>query len=239
MSTAREHRIHNFTGNLIAFHRPRKNTYYLMSWSTQQRYWSGATIRPNVSPVKMHGSGLHRFASYVTIRLHNRSNIEIRSIGNYLRIGECDVPIVMRVSGPAIPISIVNNDFGGVTRGEPYLRDVELWTVPPTPDEVADAEAAEQEVFAALGVLTTAAIAPAIATAAKPLPKRIAWLIAEDAGKNGDKCAITMELISPITAAVTTCFHCFDHESIQTWMESHTTCPQCRERCAITKAFED
>ena len=225
MPTAHQHSIYNFLGNLIAFHRPRKNTYYLMSWSTQQRYWTTANVRANVGPIKRHGSGLHRVASYVVIRLQNGASVEIGSNGDYLRIGECNVPVVKRVIGPPIPLSMVNNDFGGVTLGDPYLRDVELWTVPPPADPEAAAVAP--------------AVAPAIATAAKPLPKRIAWLIAEDAGKNGDKCAITMEPISPITAAVTTCFHCFDHESIQTWMESHTTCPQCRERCAITKAFED
>ena len=186
----------------------------------------------------MHGSGLHRFSSYVTIRLQNTSYVEIRSIGNYLRIGRQNVPIVQRVAGPAIPISIVNNDFGGVTRGEPYLHDVELWTVPPTPTEAEVAAATAAAATAAEGAVRAfregAVVAPI-----KPLPKRVAWIIAEDAGKNGDKCAITMELITPITAGVTTCFHCFDYESIQTWMGNHTTCPQCRERCAITKAFED
>ena len=229
MSTARQHRIYNFTGNLIAFHRPRKNTYYLMSWSTQQQFWTIANIPPNTSPVIMHGSGLHRVLSYVTIRLHNSSYVEIRSIGNYLRIGQHNVPIVQRVAGPPIPIGIVNNDFGGVTRGEPYLHNVELWTVPPTPTEAEVAAAAA----ASLPVAAAALLAPI-----KPLPKRVAWIIAEDAGKSGDKCAITMEPITPVTAAVTTCFHCFDHESIETWMQNHTTCPQCRERCAITKAFE-
>ena len=224
MSVAREHRIYNFTGNLIAFHRPRKNTYYLMSWSTQQQFWTIANIPPNASPVTMHGSGLHRVSSYVTIRLHNTSYVEIRSNGNYLRIGQQNVPIVQRVAGLPIPISIVNNDFGGVTRGEPYLHDVVLWTVPPAPTEAEVARAGARE-----GTI----VAPI-----KPLPKRIAWIIAEDAGKSGDKCAITMEPITPVTAAVTTCFHCFDHESIETWMQNHTTCPQCRERCAITKAFE-
>ncbi len=226
MSVARQHQIYNFTGNLIAFHRPRKNTYYLMSWSAQQHLWTVANIPPNASPVTMHGSGLYRFSSYVTIRLQNSSNIEIRSNGNYLRIGELNVPIVMRVAGPPIPMSIVNNDFGGITRGEPYLRDVVLWTTPPVPTQAEVAAAA-------------AAAAAAVVTPIKPLPKRVAWIIAEDAGKNGDKCAITMEPITPVTAAVTTCFHSFDHESIQTWMQNHTTCPQCRERCAITKAFED
>jgi hypothetical protein len=107
---------------------------------------------------------------------------------------------------------------------------MELWTVPPAPTEA--------EVAAATAAAAAATAAAAIVAPIKPLPKRVAWIIAEDAGKNGDKCAITMEPITPVTAAVTTCFHCFDHESIQTWMESHTTCPQCRERCAITKAFE-
>jgi hypothetical protein len=194
-----------------------------MSWSAQQSYWTIANIPPNASPVTMHGSGLHRVSSYVTIRLQNSSYVEIRSIGNYLRIGQHNVPIVQRVAGPPIPIGIVNNDFAGVTRGEPYLHDVELWTVPP-PEEV---------------VAATAATAVAVVAPIKPLPKRVAWIIAEDAGKNGDKCAITMEPITPITAAVTTCFHSFDHESIQTWMQNHATCPQCRERCAITKAFDD
>ena len=228
MSTAREHRIFNFTGNLIAFHRPRKNTYYLMSWSAQQRYWTTANVRTNVGPIKMHGSGLHRVASYVTIRLQNSSNIEIRSIGNYLRIGEANVPIVMRVAGPYVPMSIVNNDFGGVTDGDPHLRDVVLWTTPPAPTEAEVAAAAT-----AVVARNRAVVAPI-----KPLPKRIAWMVAEDAGKNGDTCAISMEPITPVTAAVTTCFHSFDHESIQTWMQNHTTCPQCRERWALTKAFE-
>jgi hypothetical protein len=184
----------------------------------------------------MHGSGLHRFSSYVTIRLQNSSNIEIRSNGNYLCIGARNVPIVMRVAGPPIPMSVVNNDFGGITRGEPYLRDVELWSVPPVPTEAEVAAAAAAHLAAAArGVGVRAPVVAPI----KPLPKRVAWIIAEDAGKNGDKCAITMEPITPVTAAVTTCFHSFDHESIQTWMQNHTTCPQCRERCTITKAFDD
>jgi hypothetical protein len=147
----------------------------------------------------------------------NNTQVEISSIGHYLLIADCNVPIVRRVSGSLIPISFVNNEFGGVVEGEPHRRDVELWSVPPE---------------------VVAAPPPPIKLALKPLPKRIAWLIAEDAGKSGDTCAITMEPINPLTAAVTTCFHCFDHEAIQIWMGNHNTGPQCRERCMVTKAFE-
>lgn len=114
---------------------------------------------------------------------------------------------------------------------------MELWTVPPTPTEAEVAAATAAAATAAEGAVRAFREGVVVAPI-KPLPKRVAWIIAEDAGKNGDKCAITMEPITPITAAVTTCFHCFDHESIETWMQNHTTCPQCRERCAITKAFE-
>jgi hypothetical protein len=220
MPPVREHRIHNFLGSLIAFYRPRKKTYYMMSWSTHQGYWIPATLRENVGSIRRHGTGLHPTTSYVTIRLMNNTQVEISSIGHYLLIADCNVPIVRRVSGSAIPISFVNNEFGGVVEGEPHRRDVELWSVPP----------------AVVAAPPTAP--PPIRLHLKPLPKRIAWLISEDAKKNGDTCAITMEPINPLTAAVTTCFHCFDHEAIQTWMESHTTCPQCRERCTVTKAFE-
>jgi len=196
-----------------------------MSWSNERGNWKPAIVREDVAPIKRHGTGLYGPArSYVTIRLMNNRQVEISSIGHYLLIAGGCVPIVSRVSGASIPLSFVNHDFGGVTDGDPHRRDVELWTVPPPPPVVA--------------APVPPATAPPIRLALKPLPKRIAWLIAEDAGKNGDTCAITMESISPITAAVTTCFHCFDHEAIQTWMGNHNTCPQCRERCMVTKAFE-
>ena len=192
-----------------------------MSWSNEQGYWIPATVRENVVSIKRHGTALHPPPSYVTIRLMNNTQVEINSIGHYLLIADCCVPIVRRVSGSAIPISFVNNEFAGVVEGDPHIRDVELWTVPPAVVAAAPPPP------------------PPIRLSLKPLPKRIAWMVAEDAGKNGDTCAITMEPINPITAAATTCFHCFDHEAIQTWMRGHTTCPQCREPCMVTKAFED
>ena len=132
MSTVRQHRIYNFLGDLIAFYRPRKKTYYLMSWSNERGNWKPAIVGANVGPIKRHGTGLYGPArSYVTIRLMNNRQVEISSIGHYLLIAGGCVPIVSRVSGASIPLSFVNHDFGGVTDGDPHRRDVELWTVPP------------------------------------------------------------------------------------------------------------
>jgi len=83
-------------------------------------------------------------------------------------------------------------------------------------------------------------VAPVVApirTALEPIPKRIAWLIADNACKENEMCSITMEHITPLTAAVTTCFHCFDSEAVGVWLSTHSTCPTCRKPCLTTKAF--
>ena len=78
----------------------------------------------------------------------------------------------------------------------------------------------------------------------EPIPRRIAWLIAEAAQKEGEQCGITFDEISPLTAAVTTCFHCFDANAIEIWFRQATAngqdhlCPMCRKRCLTTKAYE-
>ena len=71
------------------------------------------------------------------------------------------------------------------------------------------------------------------------LPQRIAWLVAEAASNQNETCAISMETLSPITAAVTSCFHVFDSESIERWMLQNSTCPTCRKACKISKAFNE
>jgi hypothetical protein len=78
-----------------------------------------------------------------------------------------------------------------------------------------------------------------LATTLEAIPKRIAWLIAEDAAKNDEKCPITMELISPITASVTNCYHTFDTQAIMSWLINNTTCPQCRKKCVATAAYTE
>jgi len=206
-------RVHNFIGDRIAIYKPRKHRYYLMSWTGN--YWDYVD-RPvqNELPIKKHKTDLH-IPSTVNIRVRYNTYITVCASCEYLRIDEHDIPIVKRIGGGTVPLSVSKHDFNNIyIDHDTYMRNVELWTIPESPN-------------------------PPPSISLKSLPRRIAWILAEDAGKNGDKCSITMELISPITAAVTTCFHCFEHEAIQTWMERHTTCPQCRDPCVFTKAYED
>jgi hypothetical protein len=73
----------------------------------------------------------------------------------------------------------------------------------------------------------------------KEIPQRIAWIIAEDASKKEDTCPITLELISPLTAAVTSCYHVFDANAIASWFETHTECPVCKTKCVTTVCFTE
>ena len=146
--------------------------------------------------------------SSVIIRLFNGGSMAISSNCKYLLINHEVVPIVQRDTGAGMPL--IKDDFGGVVDSDNYIRNIELWTL---------------EVDVPVNSV-------------KPLPKRIAWIIADDACKNNEKCPIIMEPISPLTAAVSTCFHCFDYDAIQTWLNRNRTCPQCREPCVITKAFD-
>jgi hypothetical protein len=220
-------RIDNFVGNRIAFYKPRKHTYYLMAWAHVARYWVSSQLNPVPALISKHKTRTHR-NSVVTIRISNGRNMEISSACEYLRIGNENIAIVKRVGGATMPTSFSRIDFIGGVAGADYLRDDNLWSLVVEAPAAAPLSAAPVVVPVVVG--TRALL--------DPLPKRIAWLIAEDASKNNETCSIALDPISPLTAAVTTCFHCFDNDSITIWMATHNTCPQCRKKCLVTKAFD-
>ena len=167
-------------------------------------------------------------------------NIEVSSNDHYLTAGNIDIAIVKK-TGTQLPQAFMKRDYPAPpATAEVEITDKELWTVRAS----AQQEAAQQA--PGLAALATAAQQqqqppPVIKIILKPIPQRIAWLIAEDSSKSKETCAITTDEISPITAAVTTCFHVFEYDSIQEWVNKNParpTCPVCREVCAITKAFE-
>jgi len=171
-----------------------------------------------------------------TRRYREAINIAVLSNDHYLTAGNMDIVIVKK-TGTQLPQGYMKRDYPAPpTTAEVEITDKELWTV------------REAEQPAGLAALATAAQQqqqqqppPVFKTILKPIPQRIAWLIAEDSSKSKETCAITTDEISPITAAVTTCFHVFEYESIQEWVNKNParpTCPVCREVCAITKAFE-
>jgi hypothetical protein len=66
---------------------------------------------------------------------------------------------------------------------------------------------------------------------------RIAWIIAEDASKKGETCAITLDELSPLTASVTSCYHVFTTTALDIWFQTNNTCPVCKQRTVATRAF--
>ena len=211
--------IGNFLGNLIAFWRPQKNTYCALSWDTTMRKW-----RPwngNLGEISKHKTTVHTTVSEVTITLSNDSTVQINADGEFLKTAtqqHANIAIVKRVGGALIPNSWRNRDFGAaLIERLPVNRNTPLWTDP------------------------NAVIAPATATAAiicEAIPRRIAWLIAEDACKNNETCAITLEPISPLSASVTSCFHSFDNDALKAWLTTKNSCPTCRKPCKATMAFD-
>jgi len=64
--------------------------------------------------------------------------------------------------------------------------------------------------------------------------KRVADIVISNAVREGGVCPITMEPIRADSAAcVAPCYHVFEKSAIEHWMTQHTTCPQCRESCAL------
>jgi len=66
-----------------------------------------------------------------------------------------------------------------------------------------------------------------------PMPSHVARILLEHAEHDGVTCAITGEAITTATASVTSCGHIFETTAIRTWLSTHTSCPECRQPCAI------
>jgi hypothetical protein len=235
--------IHNFTTLHIGFHRPVKRTFVVLYWDGQVRKW--LRYRDDLPELQLKRSSLSVFGS-VNINVAKRPNseplnIQVQADGHYLTAGNIDI-VVVKKRGAQLPQAFMTRDFPSPAAAEVEVTNKRLWIV------------REAEQAPGLAALATAAAAqqqqqqqqqpqppPVIKIILKPIPQRIAWLIAEDYSKSKETCAITTDEISPITAAVTTCFHVFEYDSIKEWVNKNParpTCPVCREVCAITKAFE-
>lgn len=135
-------------------------------------------------------------------------------------------PILQFASYSRIPASLKKEAYIANQDPATYLQAQDLYAVAPPPAPAPPAPAPQPKT-----VVTEA------------LPRRIAWLIAAEAEKQDDSCPITMDTISPLTAAVTTCFHCFDAEALASWNHTRgggaTECPLCKKKCLYTKAYEE
>ena len=210
--------IQTFRTYVIALHRPIKQTYYMFEWNMASRKWvtySEPLENLHLCRSRVSIDGIVRINVASAVNRHAR-NIQVMSKGYYLESGDIRITLVEKV-GTQLPAKFMKREY---TKTDTLLThtDIILWTVAPPPPPIVEEPQLQ-----------------------KPLPKRIAWLIAEDSSKAQDTCPISTEVISPVTAAVTTCFHVFDHTSIAqlfTMNPVNTKCPVCREVCLMTKAFE-
>jgi hypothetical protein len=199
--------IHIFTGPHLAIWRSIKKTYYGLTWDSDRQKWK-SWEPTGVQNLSRHRSLSHGPLNRTTLNLSNGTALIITANGEFLYNGALTIPIVMIEAG-AIPQSWKNDQFGGTLMDRWADRNVSLWSQRPQQPQ-PQPQKPEQ------------------------LPKRIAMLVAEDASRKNDVCAITMEPISPATAGVTSCYHVFDADAITTWLASNAQCPQCRAACTAT-----
>jgi len=213
-----EESIHNFNGNLLAFWRSRKHTFYFLCWKPDANRWEH--YDEEHTPFTLHRTTSHGRGS-VIIRIKSAGprhyQTRIHCDGTFLLNGPLVIPIaksMLPAQGARIKREYTTMDLDPTMN---YLRPQNLWTLAPPPQPGAAKPKAKP----------------------KPIPRRIAWLVAEDACKNKEACPISMEDITPITASVTSCFHVFHTLSLNTWLQEKNTCPTCRQPCAAQTAFEN
>ena len=229
-------RIQNFHSNFLCFYRPQKHEYSLLTWSNILRAWSKAELEDNDTPLTLHRSTIQQNGrGYITVKGRHEIRIDFQSQGFFLKTTNIETnqvtiipiltltPDVYRV----IPVSMKKKSYFATQPIEDYEQPQILWNfAAPAPAPV----------------LVPPPQQPTTVTV-EALPRRIAWLIAAEAEKQEESCAITMDTISPLTAAVTTCFHCFDAEAIASWNATRgggaTECPLCKKMCLFTKAYDD
>ena len=222
-----EQAIHTFIGGLIAIYRPRKQTYNFLRWHGPGRFWTAYDIPHPAEQLTLHRTTVHTGLWAVNIKVSN-THIHVKSDRSFLELtrpGEAvrHIPILTTTNTSRIPEYCKKTEY---TYAPNAITDmnIPLWTLtPPVTTPVAPA----------------VPVIPPIRITLEPIPKRIAWLIADNACKENEMCSITMEHITPLTAAVTTCFHCFEAEAVETWLSTKTTCPTCRKPCLTTKAYEE
>jgi len=217
-------RIHTFRDPLICFFRSRKRTYYILQWENGVRKWVRTDI--NLPNLTLHRSSVSRDATVdisIATHLTGRAKlIPITADGFYLKSGDINIPILKTTAQMSQAFMLAEY----TALDTPYTNtEQRLWSIqvqiqnPPPPPP-------QQEMIAFI----------------EKIPKRIAWLIADEASKNNESCPISTNPISPITASVTTCFHVFESDSINEWIKLHpdnAQCPVCRKPFDVTPAYNE
>jgi hypothetical protein len=231
--------LQNFNNNFVAFYRPQKREYCLLTWSPATRHWWKAELDEHDTPLTLHRSTVHPPATgHINVKSRIAIRIDFTAQGFFVKTTNTQtnqvstIPILSLTPQAYrnIPASMKKKSYFATQPAAEYEQAQALWTVAPAPQ--ANQQPAPRP------------LAPQPASVqVEAIPKRIAWLIAAEAEKQEENCPITMDTISPLTAAVTTCFHCFDAEALAAWNVTRgggaTECPLCKKKCLFTKAFDE
>jgi hypothetical protein len=259
--------IQTFIGNHIAVQRKKKRTYTVLEWASVGRTWRPSHTLTEGSVYVYGTSGLAAAPVKIVI---GAKTIACMADGDYLKSGNHIIPIVYKHSGADnFPQSFYAHEFTRPTATTTEALPRPLWLLyrsaaaeadpslagwidrlAPIPGRAAAvpvpgprARNANWPALPRVGRLVPAAgqVAPRNIILPEKIPQRIAWIVAEDACKRGEDCSITLDAITPITAAVTSCFHVFDADAIAKWLESTpgSLCPMCKKAAVATVCFTE
>jgi len=79
-----------------------------------------------------------------------------------------------------------------------------------------------------------------VSTSSFSVPLHAADAIVRTLISDKSACSITTTEFSQIPViGITPCFHCFDYESLETWLSSHSSCPECRTSVTSTMRYQN
>lgn len=153
-----------------------------------------------------------------TIRNEEQSDIDIRNVkywrtNHYFFWNEWEIPVLdftkrfflTRSFQRVIPYNKTSQEMMRIVNSYASLRDTRIQQVNP-----AHLHGFSKQVF--------------------PIPPFVVELIVKDQIAKNNSCPITMTPFSAIkTFGLTPCFHLFEHNAIQKWMQNNSVCPFCRK----------
>jgi hypothetical protein len=241
--------IERFVNRYLAIYRPNKRTYSVIEWVQERRYWRRALLDPDHTPainIRSHNTPPALVNINISPTLNRRKYVRCKALDKFLFYNNICVPIIQKVPGSEHEFahSTFAGEFQCTTVSTEPIFTQPMWTlyplVPvPVPVPVPAPVPAPAPAPVPLPIPFLPQEFQVFANLPEPIPRRIAWLVADDASKNGESCSITLDEISPITASVTTCFHVFNSDAIAKWLTTNQLCPMCKKRCQVTVAFED
>jgi hypothetical protein len=199
--------IDRFLFTHIAVFRPRKRVFHILEWSSDRKHWFPYTGRIHPNDMRLNKSLDHTTDS---ARIPTRrSCIDLIFNGTYLKVADYEgrtvstyIPVCTASPNGVLPSSLLICATPYPTCTHVELNSKELW-IPQPLDTIRP----------------------------KNIPPRAALILAQDAASRGDVCPISLDVIQPETAQITSCFHVFTRDSIVPWLATHSTCPVCKEPC--------